>query len=43
MENSIQVDALTDLLIELTIIAEQEFHSKLQEVQSDQLENERAV
>ena len=32
MANAIHIDAVTDLLIELSIITEQEFNSKLQEV-----------
>ena len=33
--NSIQLDALTQLLIEKEIITEQEFFSKLRQVQAD--------
>jgi len=35
MANSIQVDALTQLLIEKGIITEQEFFSKLKQVQAE--------
>ncbi len=40
MANSIQVDAVTNMCIDLRIFTEQEFYKKLQEVQSDHLKND---
>ncbi len=40
MANSIQVDAVTNICIELGIFTEQEFYKKLQEVQADHLKND---
>ena len=38
--NSIQIDAVTNLLIDLGVITEQEFFDKLKEIQSEYLKNE---
>ena len=40
MANSIEVDAVTNLLINLGIITEQEFFDKLKQVQAEYLKNE---
>ena len=40
MANSIEVDTVTSMCIELGIFTEEEFHKKLQEVQADHLKNE---
>ena len=40
MANSIQVDAVTSMCIELGIFTEEEFYTKLQKVQLDHLKNE---
>ena len=42
MANCIQVDALTQLLIEKGVFAEQEFYTKLKQVQSE-YDNRRAA
>jgi hypothetical protein len=42
MADSIQVDAVTNLLIELGIITEKEFYSKLREVQREDLDKSDA-
>jgi hypothetical protein len=39
MENSIEVDTVTNMCIELGIFTEEEFYKKLQEVQADHLKN----
>ncbi len=41
MANSIQVDALTQLLIEKGLITEEEFYSKLKEVQAEYQEKSK--
>ena len=42
MANSIQVDALAQLLIEKGIITEEEFYAKLKAVQADYLKTQSA-
>jgi hypothetical protein len=40
MANSMEVDTVTNLLINLGIFTEQELHMKLQEIKSEHLKNE---